>query len=312
MTIATENMREIALATGTMRYRDVGAGAPLVFVHGILANSTLWREVIPALATQYRCIAPDLPLGGHVSPMSANADMTPAGVARLLGEFLDALHLDTVTLVGSDTGGAICQILLSQQPTRIARLVLTNCDAFEQFFPPLIQPFQSLAARFGDGFVNRLARLLQRRGAQRRFLAFVARRHFDDATLDAYFTPLLTDPAIRHDATRFLAAVSKRYTLAAAQTFGQFMSPVLLVWGTNDLFFSRTLAKRLQAAFPHATLKWVSGSRAFVSEDQPQILAQHIQEFLHGGDARPSTDPRSLGGSTSAPTATTSAESPKA
>jgi len=81
--------------------------------------------------------------------------------------------------------------------------------------------------------------------------------------------------------TRFLRAVSNRYTLEAAQTFSGFHHPVLLVWGKDDPFFSSRLAVRLQSAFPDARLQFLSHSRAFVPVDQPEILAQQITEFMH-------------------------------
>jgi pimeloyl-ACP methyl ester carboxylesterase len=253
-----------------------------VFVHGLLANSVLWRDVIAELAPRFRCVALDLPLGGHSLPMP-DADLTPPGIARLIADALVSLGLNDVTLVGNDTGGAICQILIAERPERIGRLVLTNCDAFEQFFPPLVQPLHTLSARFGARFTTVLARVLRFRSAQRRFMASVARRHFDNETLDAYFGGFLGDALVRRDAARFMASVSNRYTLAAARSFGAFERPVQLVWGEKDLFFSKELAKRLQATFPHATLHWAPESRAFVPEDRPTLLARTIVEFVHAG-----------------------------
>jgi pimeloyl-ACP methyl ester carboxylesterase len=277
----TEMTREIILPTGTLTYRSLGTGDPIVFVHGLLANSGLWHAVMPLLAPDYHCIAPDLPLGGHHIALPPDADRSPRGIAQMLGNFCDALGLRDITLVGNDTGGALCQLLISQRPELVARLVLTNCDAYDQFFPLSFRFLTTLSARFGDGFTSVLASLLRQRTGQRLLMASVSRRHYDAQALDAYFTPFLQDAAVRHDTARFMAAVSSRDTVAAAQTFRHFAAPVLLAWGRNDFLFSPRLAKRLHAAFPHATLKWVQGSRAFVPEDQPQVLAQLLQEFLH-------------------------------
>lgn len=71
--------REVALPQGTLRYREAGEGPTLVFVHGIVANSTLWRNVIPLLCGSFHCIAPDLPLGSHAYPMRPDADQSPIG-----------------------------------------------------------------------------------------------------------------------------------------------------------------------------------------------------------------------------------------
>jgi pimeloyl-ACP methyl ester carboxylesterase len=273
--------QDVSLPQGAVRYVDVGHGPALVFVHGLLANRQLWSRVIPLLASQFRCIALDLPLGAHALPLRPDADLTPAGVAQLVADFLVALDLHDVILVGNDTGGAICQLVIAHHHERIGRLVLTNCDAFEQFFPPLASPFHYGARLFGAGFANALAWVLRAPSARRLFLATVSHRGLDQAALDANFYPLLHIPGVRSDMTRFLRAVSRRYTLDAARTFASFRRPVLLVWGRDDRFFSFGLARRLQQAFPDARLDSLDHSRAFVPLDQPEALAQRITEFVH-------------------------------
>jgi len=275
-----DSLHLIELSQGVIRYRDVGSGPTLVFVHGVFANGTLWRDVVPSLASRFRCIVPDLPLGGHMYPLHPHADRSPEGVTRLLADFLAALDLRDVTLVGNDTGGALCQICIAQYPESIAGLVLTNCDAYEAFFPFLLRPFQFGAHRFGTGFGEFLARVLRSRIAQRLFVKLVSLRRPDTATLDAYFAPFLADAAVRRDLIQFVAAISNRSTLDAAKRFPRFHHPVLIVWGQSDPFFSARNAYRLQHDFPNATLTFVPRSRAFVPEDQPQRLAALIADFL--------------------------------
>ncbi len=281
-TLATHNtFKEISLLQGTVRYVDRGTGPALVFLHGLLANSAIWNGPIELLARHFRCIAPDLPLGAHSLPLNADADRTPLGVAHLMADFLTALDLHEVTLIGNDTGGAISQLVIAHHPERITRLVLTNCDAFEQFFPPLVSPFHHGARLFGIGFANMLAWGLRTRMAQRGFMAALVHRRLDVAELDATFYPLLHLPFARRDMTLLLQAISKHDTLEAAQTFARFTHPVLLLWGKDDPFFPVRLAQRLQQAFPHATLEIIPHARAFVSMDQPELLAQRIMEFVN-------------------------------
>jgi pimeloyl-ACP methyl ester carboxylesterase len=108
---------EVELATGRMRYRDTGGDGPVVvFVHGLLVNADLWRKVVPHLASaRARCLAPDWPLGSHEVPMP-DADLTPLGVAALIGEFLERLDSCEVTLFANDTGGAFTQLLWHVTP----------------------------------------------------------------------------------------------------------------------------------------------------------------------------------------------------
>jgi pimeloyl-ACP methyl ester carboxylesterase len=273
--------QKVSLPQGTVCYYDQGTGPTLVFIHGLLANRLLWSRVIPDLVSHFRCIAPDLPLGAHSHSMHPDADLSPLGVAHLVAAFLEALDLHEVTLIGNDTGGAICQLVIAHHPERISSLVLTNCDAFEQFFPPLVSPFHYGPRVFDIRFANFLAWVLRARSAQRLFVAALAHRRPELEELDAFFHPLLHLPGARRDMTRFLQAVSNRYTLEAARCFSGFGHPVLLLWGKDDPFFSQRLARRLQQAFPDARLHFLSHCRAFVPVDQPGVFAQYITEFVH-------------------------------
>lgn len=277
-------MEEIRLGQGVIRYRDVGSGPVRVFVHGVLVNGRLWRDVVARLAGEYRCVVPDLPLGSHSVPMRKDADLSPKGVARIVLDLIEALDLEDVTLIGNDTGGAICQIAIAENPRRISRLVLTNCDAYEAFFPPLLSPLQYAARLFGTRFVDVLAWALRARAAQRLLLWTVSKRRPDADTLDAYMKPLISNTGVRRDLANFLRAVSNRYTLDVARSFQNFRKPVLLVWGEDDFFFHVRYAERLQNDFPDAVLRRVAESRAFVPEDQPGLLAEYIQNFMEGAN----------------------------
>src|SRR5829696_456515 len=133
-------MPSVTIAGGTLEYRTFGPTdadlRPVVFVHGFLVDSTLWDSVAAQLAERgVRSFLVDWPLGSHRTPMNAVADLSLIGVARMVNEVLGVLALTDVTLVGNDTGGALCQLLLADDASRIGRLVLTNCDAFEKFPP---------------------------------------------------------------------------------------------------------------------------------------------------------------------------------
>jgi pimeloyl-ACP methyl ester carboxylesterase len=282
--------REVQLEQGVIRYGEVGTGPALLFVHGVLANGTLWRDVVPRLSGRFRCIVPDLPLGGHSVPMRHDVDLTPPGVARIVAGMMQALDLRDVTLVGNDTGGAICQIVISENPERVGRLVLTDCDAYDALFPTVIGGVFRHAARFfGTRLVDLLAWLLRARFAQRTFFKGVAFRRVHEATLDAYFGSLIRYPGVRRDLTKFLRGVSRKYTMEAARSFPRFRRPVLIVWGEGDLFLSSPLAVRLQRDFPDAWLEIVAGSRAFVPEDRPERLARLIGEFSEESVSPPRT-----------------------
>ncbi|HEY2398169.1 MAG TPA: alpha/beta hydrolase [Solirubrobacteraceae bacterium] len=271
-------MNEVRLPQGTIDYRDLGSGEPIVLVHGLLVDGELWRDVAPRLAADYRVIVPDWPLGSQRRALEPNADLSPLGLARLVADFLAALELENVTLVGNDTGGAICQLVAIHHPERIGRLVLTPCDAYENFLPPAFRPLQWLARVPGSVFL--ISQTLRSRIVRRTPLAYgwIMKRP-DDALTDSWLAPARASKAIRREIASILTAISPRYTLEAAARFGEFTKPVLLAWAPEDRFFKLRYAERMAAAFPDARLELIEDSLTFVPLDQPKRTAELIAAF---------------------------------
>ena len=288
--------REVRLRGGTVRYREIGDGEPVVFVHGLLVHGGLWRGVVPRLSENFRCIVPDLPLGAHGVAMEEGADLSFGGMTRIVVDFLDALGLRGVTLVGNDTGGAICQSVVASYPERVDRLVLTNCDAFENFLPPVLRYVQWGA--HVPGFISLMSAVLRVRALRRLPITFgwLTKRPIEDRVIDSYLAPIREDAGVRRDLGKFLRDVSPRRTLAVAEELQGFEGPVLLAWAPEDKLFPLKYARRLAQRFPDATLREVPDSRAFVPEDAPERLAQEIEAFLRarsgvGGEARDARGP---------------------
>jgi pimeloyl-ACP methyl ester carboxylesterase len=272
--------REIELSGGRIRYRDVGSGPPVVFVHGLLVNGDLWRKVVPiVVGAGYRCIVPDWPLGAHSVPVP-EADLTPPGLAALIAEFLAALDLDDVTMIANDTGGALTQLVMADHPERVGRVVLTSCDCFEAFFPSVFAPLPK-AVRI-PGFVWLLVQAMRIKALHRLpvALGWVAKRRPPAEIVDSYLLPTRRDPAIRADLRRFASGVHNRHTLAAAERLGGFDRPVLLAWAREDRLFPVSLAERLAAVLPDARLELIDDSYTFLPEDQPQALGRLVVNFL--------------------------------
>src|SRR3954453_4709067 len=133
-------MPQVALDQATIDYRVLGpedsAHPPVLFVHGILVDSRLWDRVAEGLARQgFRCYLPNWPLGSHTIPVNDQRALSPSGVATMIRDFIDQVGLSDVTLVGNDTGGGLCQLVIDAYPDKIGRVVLTNGDPFEKSPP---------------------------------------------------------------------------------------------------------------------------------------------------------------------------------
>lgn len=274
-------IQEVELPQGTLRYQESGDGKPVVFVHGVFVNSALWRKVVPDIAAAgFRCLVPDWPFGSHELPMRPGAALDPVGCAELIADFLDALDLHDVTLVASDTGGALTQIMLARRPERVGRVVLLPSDCFESFFPPLFKPLVTIARI--PGALTALARLVRIRALwSSPFLFGLMLKHpVDPAVLDSYLRPLGNSAGVRRDVGKLLRGVDPRLTLDAAEKLRTFDKPVLLAWANEDRLFPIELAHRLAAVLPSARLVEIPDSYMFVSEDQPAVLVHHVLGFL--------------------------------
>lgn len=272
---------EVAVGGNVIRYRERGEGRPIVFIHGLLVNGDLWRKVVPLMAERgYRCITPDLPLGAHELPLADPSKATVGGVAELIAGFLEALDLEDVVLIGNDTGGALCQLVITRHPDRIGTLVLTTCDAFEHFPPKILIPFfwiahypKTMAAIFQP------LRLAPLRRAPFAF-GWLSKTATEKHISDGWVLNLLENEGARRDACSVTTDVSSRYTLDAAKRFGEFTKPVHIVWSSEDKFFPPSDAQRLADLFPDATVEMIDDSYTFLMEDQPEKLAESITSFL--------------------------------
>lgn len=275
---------EIQLSAGTIAYEDTGGSGPVVlFVHGLLASGMLWAPVVEQLRGDTRCVIPELPLGAHAKPMNPDAELSPRSVAALIAEFMEKLDLRDVTVVGNDTGGAICQLLVTEHPERVARMVLTPCDAFEHFFPPAFRPMQ-WAAKIPGGLAAGL-RPVKIRAFRESPLGFgwLSKRGIPDEAMDSAFGNYFGNKAVQRDTEKFVRQVSKKDTLAAAEKLRDFHKPVLLAWAREDKFFKVKLAERLLERLPNGRLELIDDSYTFVPIDQPERLAQLIREFVRDG-----------------------------
>jgi pimeloyl-ACP methyl ester carboxylesterase len=273
-------MPTIDLPHGIVSYRVAGpegsTSPPVVFVHGVLADGALWSGVADLLAERgVRSYAPDWPLGAHRMALRPDADQSPRGVAKQILAFLDELDLTAVTLVGNDTGGALCQFVVDSDAPRIGRVVLTNCDGFDVFPPAAFKPVFALLR--SERRMKFLAGQMKPRWVRHSWLGYglLAKNLPADLTR-SWIEPACTDPGVRRDAVRFLRAVKPRELLDVSTRLRGFEGPVSIVWGAGDHAFTTKLGRRLQQAFTDATFVPVPKSRTFVSLDAPEALADEI------------------------------------
>jgi hypothetical protein len=279
-------MPNVDLSAGTIHYEKTGPeeGRPVVCIHGYAMGASLWRPLGDLLAERGLCsIAPTWPLGAHPEAMKPDAELTMESIAGLVDEFLAALGLDDVVLIGNDTGGAIAQIVAADHGDRLGGLVLTSCDAFEHFPPPILKPFIAASRLPGPAFGAAMAPLRTRFGRSRAYGA-LAHRDLDDLARE-WLAPAFSNKGVRQDLRRFTASLSGETTRRAAERLPGFERPALVAWSAEDAFVPVEDGERLAATIPGARLEVIEGARTFSMLDRPDRLAALVGDFATAAPA---------------------------
>jgi pimeloyl-ACP methyl ester carboxylesterase len=280
-------VRTLDLPAGTIEYDETGEGPPVVLLHGLLMDHTVWDRVLPLLPTGFRYLRPVLPLGAHRIPMRPDADLSLAGMVDLVADLLDALDLTDVTLVHSDWGGALF-LTARGRDARVARQVVLPCEAFDNFPPGLPGAMVGLAVRLPRG-LRLAARQLRVSWLRRLPLLFgqMARDPIPDDVVRRWTDPVLHDDGVLRDlaayaGTRFDPAALVRDTEAVARFPGE----VLVLWSPDNRVMPAEHGRRLAALFPAGRLVEIPGARVLSMLDEPAAVARETGRFLVGSHSR--------------------------
>jgi pimeloyl-ACP methyl ester carboxylesterase len=231
------------------------------------------------LRDEYRVVAPVLPIGSQRRPLRADADLAPQGVAALLAEFLERLDLRGVTLVQNDAGTA--QLLVGVRDERIGRLVLTSCEALENYPPSLQGKALHAACRIPGGLwlllqsfrvpfpVNMPTSL---DGMTKQPILFELVRR--------WYAPLLANGANRRGLARFVLDGGKDLYLRAAQQLSVFDRPALVAWGAEDRMMPPATGRRLAQLLLQGRYVEIPGARTLVQLDNLDALAVELRRFI--------------------------------
>jgi pimeloyl-ACP methyl ester carboxylesterase len=274
---------QVELTAGPVEYVDTGGDGPVVvLLHGLMMDASLWGGVIDDLAPEHRCIAPTLPLGAHRQAMREGADLSPPGIARLVGEFLERLDLTGVTVAGNDTGGAVLQLMMADREPRMSRAVLVSCDAFDNFPPGLTGRVLVLTGKLPPSLFGAFLQQLRLRPVRRSPLAFGRLTRRGDAATARCLGPVLHDAGVRRDIVHVLRAIAgdRDLLMRTADRLASYDRPTLVVWASEDRVMPPEHGRRLAGLLPDASLVEIADSDTLIPLDQPAALARAIGAFV--------------------------------
>ena len=283
--------KSVSTPSGNISYVEFGEGPVALFVHGVLLNGYLWRHQMTALAGERRCIAIDL-LAHGATTIDAAQDVSSTGNATMLLQFLDALDIDQVDLVGNDSGGGIALIFAANHPQRVRSLALTDCDTHDNWPPKAFEPFLALSAAggLGDALDAMLADKNVFRSEQALGPAYQRPEEVADATIEAYLRPHRAHAQRTSDLARFLAEFDCRHTVAVEAGLRQLSAPTLVVWGTDDAYFGLEWSHWLARTIPGTRKRVeIAGGRLFFPEERWTELNAELLEHWQAAARMPAT-----------------------
>src|SRR5215475_3769736 len=272
---------------GRIAFFERGEGPVALFVHGVPLNGYHWRQVIERVQHRRRCMAIDL-MGLGYSEIAPAQDVSFGAQARMIAEVLDALGIETIDLVGNDSGGAIAQVFAASYPDRLRSLVLTNCDVHDGWPPRQVLPIME---RSRDGTLADIFHPLVDRPdlARERFVrgesvplfrSYADPSVLTDEIIRLYLEPLLSSQQRIDAFQRYWLAFDNAQTVVIHSALKSLKVPTLIVWGLEDIFFDRKWAYWLKHTIPGAErVIEVPDGRLFFPEDRPDALTGPLLSF---------------------------------
>ncbi|MEV6767038.1 alpha/beta hydrolase [Nocardia sp. NPDC051030] len=274
-------MATIEIPAGRIHYVERGEGPPVVLLHGLLINHTVWDEVIDLLPEGFRYVLPDLPLGAHPEPMNDGTDLSMRGLNQVIVDFLAALDLHDVTLVHSDWGGGLF-LTANGLDERVGRLIVLPCEAFGNFPPGLPGRMAILASALPGGIVLALRQMRVRWLLSSPLLfGWMAKRPLSQELVHGWTEPGLRDKRIRRDVLAYLRAPrDKRVLIADTEALGGFSGDALILWSSAGKVMPREHGRRLAEILPNGRLVEIDDAYVLSMLDRPVEVAAAMSAFL--------------------------------
>jgi pimeloyl-ACP methyl ester carboxylesterase len=259
-------------AGGRVAYDVLGAGPPVVLVHGTPSWSYLWRDVARELSRRFTVHVCDL-LGYGSSEQREGQDVSIGAQTRVLVELLEFWGLEEPCIAGHDIGGAITLRLMLLEGRRFRRVAL--CDAVA--IAPWITPFSQHVQRHLEAFQT-VPEHIHRQMVVAHLRTAIA-REMSDAELEPYLRPWL-GPVGQAAYYRQVAQFDERFTREIEPRYGEIRTPALVLWGEQDGWLAPEVGRRLAGAIPGAELVAVRDAGHFLPEDQPGRVAGALAGFF--------------------------------
>jgi pimeloyl-ACP methyl ester carboxylesterase len=274
----------IQTAGGTVRWGSWGDGPPVVLVHGTPFSASVWREVLPGLASWRQVFVWDM-VGFGQSEQGDGQDVSLAAQGRVFAELLRQWSLPSPTVVAHDVGGLVALRALLLEGSTYQELTLLNAVAVPGWssgaFFEVTKNHPDVFSRL-PGFAHRALVASKLEDASHRGLR--------PAVLDELLQPWCGQ---RGQAAfyRQYAQASEADTLEIQDHLDSLTLPIRILWGREDRWLPPAYAAQVRAQVPYAEFAWIDDAGHLVQEDAPaQLLAHLLRPVRRGASAGSSLD----------------------
>jgi len=259
-----------------LHYLEAGSGEVVLLLHGFPTSSYLYRNIIPKISKTHRAIALDLPgFGKSDKPLAASYSMNY--YVQILSKFINVLSIKSVHLVVHDLGGPIGLLWAVRNQTQLKSLVLLNTLVYSKvswavklFILSLRLPFTRnwITSKSGIAWTMRLG--IQNKERVKGILA------------ENYQKPFLQKPAQRA-LIKSSSNISLKAFLEIEERLNTLIIPVRVIYGVKDQILPKVgdTFKRIQEDLPNTEVTALMECGHFLQEDEPEIVAKLISEFLN-------------------------------
>jgi pimeloyl-ACP methyl ester carboxylesterase len=258
---------------GVVRWARLGAGRPVVLLHGTPFSSYVWRAVASALAADHEVFVWDM-LGYGQSEMRAGQDVSLGAQGRIFADLVTEWGLDRPHVVAHDFGGAVALRAHLLHGTEYAALALFDPVALAPWGTPFFRLVQEHSAVFERLPANLHEALV------REYVSSASSPGLVPHVLDALVSPW-TGAAGQPAFYRQIAQADQRYTDEVQDRYGDITIPVTVSWGADDQWIPPAKGSELAAAIPHAHFHLLHGAGHLVQVDAPELVLDVVREFLH-------------------------------
>jgi pimeloyl-ACP methyl ester carboxylesterase len=273
-----EHQRFVSIGGRAMNVIDLGAGPPIVFIHGLSGSWQNWLEQVPVFARDHRVVAFDLP-GFGASPMPAQ-EISISGYAHTVDALFDALGLDSAAVVGNSMGGLIGAELAIHFPPRVERLALVSAAGLsmdryrDDRALTVLRTADKRLAAYAGWLGSRSEALSRRPRARRLIFGIVAHRP------ELLSGPLVAEQIRGSGKPGFVPALDALTSYPIRDRLPEIACPTLIVWGANDLLISVRDADVFEALIPDARkVVWPETGHVAMLE-RPEAFNRLLAAFL--------------------------------